>query len=503
MRPSCSPTCCFRSRPWAWACATSRARSSTGTCAARADLARLRGGAARCRSTGVPGRGDPRCCGRGCAPERALIGFVGGPFTLYAYAVAGSHEGFTRQGLPGLEDGLYAGFCERLARRCWPPTWCCRRAPAPTASRCSTPPPARSMPAQLRAARRRAAARSVVRALPRRLSRHAADLLLARHRARRTGARSSRSTCSAWASTGATTWPRRCARRRRAGACRAISIRSGCICRPTELERARARGVRSACARCRRRCAPPGSAGSATACCSRRPRTTCAWCCGSSGRCSRERRAAAARASPSTTSPGRATPAIRRCPTGSDTPDEAAVARHVGAALAAAQAGEPRRRDLRAHAVLPRAVHLLRLQHAHHAHARDRHALRAGRADRVRALPRAARRRAARRSANCTSAAARRPSSSRRSSTRWLGGILARLAACGRARCCRSRSIRASPRPQQLQLLARHGFRRISLGVQDFDPHVQDIVNRVQSVEQVRAVTEEARGSASTASTTT
>ena len=46
--------------------------------------------------------------------ERALIGFVGGPFTLYAYAVAGSHEGFTRQGLPGLEDGLYAGFCEHL-----------------------------------------------------------------------------------------------------------------------------------------------------------------------------------------------------------------------------------------------------------------------------------------------------------------------------------------------------------------------------------------------------
>jgi uroporphyrinogen decarboxylase len=46
--------------------------------------------------------------------ERALIGFVGGPFTLYAYAVAGSHEGFARQGPPGLGDGLYAGFCEQL-----------------------------------------------------------------------------------------------------------------------------------------------------------------------------------------------------------------------------------------------------------------------------------------------------------------------------------------------------------------------------------------------------
>jgi oxygen-independent coproporphyrinogen-3 oxidase len=45
----------------------------------------------------------------------------------------------------------------------------------------------------------------------------------------------------------------------------------------------------------------------------------------------------------------------------------------------------------------------------------------------------------------------------------------------------------------QLELMARHGFRRISLGVQDFDPKVQDIVNRVQSEEQVRTVSEQAR----------
>ena len=48
------------------------------------------------------------------APEKALIGFVGAPFTLYAYAAAGSHEGFTRDGLSGLANGVYAGFCERL-----------------------------------------------------------------------------------------------------------------------------------------------------------------------------------------------------------------------------------------------------------------------------------------------------------------------------------------------------------------------------------------------------
>jgi oxygen-independent coproporphyrinogen-3 oxidase len=58
-------------------------------------------------------------------------------------------------------------------------------------------------------------------------------------------------------------------------------------------------------------------------------------------------------------------------------------------------------------------------------------------------------------------------------------------------------SIEVDPRvttPEHLALLARHGFRRISMGVQDFDPTVQDIVNRVQSVEQVKAVTDTARG---------
>ena len=57
-------------------------------------------------------------------------------------------------------------------------------------------------------------------------------------------------------------------------------------------------------------------------------------------------------------------------------------------------------------------------------------------------------------------------------------------------------SIEVDPRvtgEAQLAILARYGFRRISLGVQDFDPRVQDIVNRVQSEEQVRAITEAAR----------
>ncbi len=73
-----------------------------------------------------------------------------------------------------------------------------------------------------------------------------------------------------------------------------------------------------------------------------------------------------------------------------------------------------------------------------------------------------------------------------------LGGILAG----SKLRPGAQLSIEVDPRVTtvpQLGLLAQHGFRRISLGVQDFDPKVQDIVNRVQSVAQVREVTEEAR----------
>jgi len=57
-------------------------------------------------------------------------------------------------------------------------------------------------------------------------------------------------------------------------------------------------------------------------------------------------------------------------------------------------------------------------------------------------------------------------------------------------------SIEADPRTttrEHLHTLARLGFRRLSLGIQDFDPTVQDIVNRIQTEEQVRSVTEEAR----------
>jgi len=73
-----------------------------------------------------------------------------------------------------------------------------------------------------------------------------------------------------------------------------------------------------------------------------------------------------------------------------------------------------------------------------------------------------------------------------------LQGLLRRV----RLRAEAAGSIEVDPRvttAAQLEVLARHQFRRISLGVQDFDPRVQEIVNRVQSETQVREVTQAAR----------
>ncbi len=44
-----------------------------------------------------------------------------------------------------------------------------------------------------------------------------------------------------------------------------------------------------------------------------------------------------------------------------------------------------------------------------------------------------------------------------------------------------------------LQSLYKLGFRRVSFGIQDFDPEVQEIINRIQTYDQVRDVVETAR----------
>lgn len=57
-------------------------------------------------------------------------------------------------------------------------------------------------------------------------------------------------------------------------------------------------------------------------------------------------------------------------------------------------------------------------------------------------------------------------------------------------------SLEADPRvttADQLAVLALRGFKRLSLGVQDFDPRVQRAIHRVQSVAQVAEVTDTAR----------
>lgn len=46
---------------------------------------------------------------------------------------------------------------------------------------------------------------------------------------------------------------------------------------------------------------------------------------------------------------------------------------------------------------------------------------------------------------------------------------------------------------EHLQALYDLGFRRVSYGIQDFDPIVQDVINRYQSFEQVQSVVEQAR----------
>ncbi len=48
-------------------------------------------------------------------------------------------------------------------------------------------------------------------------------------------------------------------------------------------------------------------------------------------------------------------------------------------------------------------------------------------------------------------------------------------------------------RKSQLEILYKYGFKRISLGVQDFDPEVQRLVNRIQPYENTEDVTEAAR----------
>lgn len=57
-------------------------------------------------------------------------------------------------------------------------------------------------------------------------------------------------------------------------------------------------------------------------------------------------------------------------------------------------------------------------------------------------------------------------------------------------------SVEVDPRvttPEHLAVLRRHGWNRVSMGVQDFDPEVQELVNRVQPFEMTKALVDAAR----------
>ena len=83
-------------------------------------------------------------------------------------------------------------------------------------------------------------------------------------------------------------------------------------------------------------------------------------------------------------------------------------------------------------------------------------------------------------SAHCTWVAARPRSFRPRELDRLLDGLLQDWM----SRQAQTLAVEVDPRVttrEQLAVLRRHGFNRISIGVQDFDPRVLDIVNRAQT----------------------
>jgi uroporphyrinogen decarboxylase len=77
-----------------------------------ADVARLQGGAECANFMHFQAEAMQLTRAR-LRADKGLIGFVGGPFTLYVYAAAGSHEA-AAEAVPGLTNGIYDAFNDRL-----------------------------------------------------------------------------------------------------------------------------------------------------------------------------------------------------------------------------------------------------------------------------------------------------------------------------------------------------------------------------------------------------
>lgn len=76
--------------------------------------------------------------------------------------------------------------------------------------------------------------------------------------------------------------------------------------------------------------------------------------------------------------------------------------------------------------------------------------------------------------------------------SKLINGILSKSEVCSDAEF----SFEAHPNnttSEHLQTLFDLGFKRVSFGIQDFDPIVQDVINRLQSFEQVKTVVDEAK----------
>ncbi len=78
-----------------------------------AQLAQLRGGVELAQHMNF--QGDAMKLIRAALPkDKGLLGFVGGPLTLFFYAVEGSHKGDLADARAGLSDGRFEGFCDLL-----------------------------------------------------------------------------------------------------------------------------------------------------------------------------------------------------------------------------------------------------------------------------------------------------------------------------------------------------------------------------------------------------
>lgn len=79
----------------------------------KADLKKLEGGALKAQALSFQGRAM-QLTREKLPPDKGLIGFVGGPLTLFFYAAEGRHEGELKSAKEGLRDGRFDGFLEHL-----------------------------------------------------------------------------------------------------------------------------------------------------------------------------------------------------------------------------------------------------------------------------------------------------------------------------------------------------------------------------------------------------